>query len=87
MNMSIDSYVFMKPNIALIYLYFRANLELDGIRKQNEAETVKLHALIKKAELRSTSLSELVEQKNKENKELSKILDEVIARVGHGNTE
>ncbi|XP_011141342.2 putative leucine-rich repeat-containing protein DDB_G0290503 isoform X1 [Harpegnathos saltator] len=65
----------------------KANLELDGIRKQNEAETVKLHAMIRKAELKSNSLAELVEQKTKENKELAKILDEVIARVGHGNQE
>jgi len=48
---------------------------------------VKLHAMIRKAELKSNSLAELVEQKTKENKELAKILDEVIARVGHGNTE
>ncbi|XP_011864778.1 PREDICTED: myosin-4 isoform X2 [Vollenhovia emeryi] len=65
----------------------KANLELDRIRKQNEAETVKLHAMIRKAELKSNSLAELVEQKTKENKELAKILDEVIARVGHGNSE
>ncbi|KAL0101264.1 hypothetical protein PUN28_018809 [Cardiocondyla obscurior] len=65
----------------------KANLELDGIRKQHEAETVKLHAMIKKAELKSNSLAELVEQKTKENEELTKILDELIARVGHGNSE
>ncbi|XP_011159814.1 kinesin-like protein KIF15 isoform X3 [Solenopsis invicta] len=65
----------------------KANMELDGIRKQNEAETVKLHAMIRKADLKSNSLTELVEQKTKENKELAKILDEVIARVGHGNSE
>ncbi|XP_077265474.1 transforming acidic coiled-coil protein isoform X2 [Temnothorax americanus] len=65
----------------------KANLELDGIRKQNEAETVKLHAMIRKAELKSNSLAELVEQKTKENKELAKILDEVIARVGHGKSD
>lgn len=65
----------------------KANLELDGIRKQNEAETVKLHAMIRKAELKSNSLAELVEQKTKENKELTKILDEVIARVAPGNSE
>ncbi|XP_071562260.1 transforming acidic coiled-coil-containing protein 3-like [Temnothorax nylanderi] len=65
----------------------KANLELDIIRKQNEVETVKLHAMIRKAELKSNSLAELLEQKTKENKELEKILDEVIARVGHGNSE
>lgn len=48
---------------------------------------MKLHAIIKKSELEKNSLSELVEQKKKENKELAKILDEVIARVGHGNQE
>ncbi|XP_020285988.1 myosin heavy chain, cardiac muscle isoform isoform X2 [Pseudomyrmex gracilis] len=65
----------------------KANLELDAKEKQHEAETVKLHAIIRKAELKSNSLAELVEQKTKENKELAKILDEVIARVGHGNSE
>ncbi|XP_015597627.1 flocculation protein FLO11 isoform X2 [Cephus cinctus] len=64
----------------------KANLELEGSRKQNEAETVRLQAMVKKAELKSNSLSELVEQKTKENKELAKILDEVIARVGGPNT-
>lgn len=76
-----------RESVTLIASRFRANVELDDIRKQNEAETVKLHAMIRKAELKSNSLAELVEQKTKENKELAKILDEVIARVGHGNTE
>lgn len=80
-------YTFLGETNRINILYFRANLELDGIRKQNEAETVKLHAMIRKAELKSNSLAELVEQKTKENKELAKILDEVIARVGHGNSE
>ncbi|KAK1122945.1 hypothetical protein K0M31_008583 [Melipona bicolor] len=65
----------------------KANFELDAIRKQHEDETVKLHALVRKAELKSNSLAELVEQKTKENKELTQILDEVIARVGHQNVD
>ncbi|XP_012167364.2 centrosomal protein of 290 kDa isoform X2 [Bombus terrestris] len=65
----------------------KANFQLDAIRKQHEDETVKLHALVRKAELKSNSLAELVEQKTKENKELTQILDEVIARVGHQNAE
>ncbi|CAK9833833.1 Transforming acidic coiled-coil-containing protein 1 [Anthophora retusa] len=65
----------------------KANFELDAIRKQHEDETVKLHAMLRKAELKSNSLAELVEQKTKENKELTQILDEVIARVGHQNAE
>lgn len=63
--------------------FFRANLELEAIRKQHETETVRLQAMIRKAELKSNSLAEMVEQKSKENKELAAILDEVIARVGH----
>ncbi|XP_033219841.1 enolase-phosphatase E1-like isoform X2 [Belonocnema kinseyi] len=65
----------------------KANQELETIRKQNEGETVKLQAMLKKAELKSKSLTDLVEQKTKENKELTQILDEVIARVGSQNTD
>ncbi|XP_026667490.1 transforming acidic coiled-coil-containing protein 3 isoform X2 [Ceratina calcarata] len=65
----------------------KANYELDAMRKQHEDETVTLHAMVRKAELKSNSLAELVEQKIKENKELTQILDEVIARVGHQNAE
>ncbi|XP_015178489.1 PREDICTED: uncharacterized protein PFB0145c isoform X2 [Polistes dominula] len=60
----------------------KANLELVDIQKQHESETVKLHAMVRKAELKSNSLAEIVEQKTKENKELTQILDELIARVG-----
>lgn len=66
---------------------FRANFELDSIRRQHEDETVKLHAIVRKSELKSNSLADLVEQKTKENKELTQILDEVIARVGHQSVE
>ncbi|KAJ8684407.1 hypothetical protein QAD02_020199 [Eretmocerus hayati] len=59
----------------------KANLELSAIKKQNEAETVKLKAMVRKAELKSKSLEETVEQKTKENKELTQIIDEMIARV------
>ncbi|XP_012284854.1 uncharacterized protein LOC105702117 isoform X2 [Orussus abietinus] len=65
----------------------KANLELESIRKQQEAETVRLQAMVKKAELKSNSFAELVEQKTKENKELAKILDEVISRVGCQNVK
>ena len=56
-------------------------MELANIRKNNEAETMKLKALVRKAELKSKSLEETVEQKLKENKELTQIIDEMIARV------
>lgn len=65
----------------------KANFELDAIKKQHEDETVKLHAMVRKAELKCNSLTELVEQKTKENRELARLLDEVIARVGHQNAD
>lgn len=43
--------------------------------------------MLKKAELKSKSLADQVEQKTIENKELTKILDEVIARVGNKNKD
>ncbi|XP_044008633.1 interaptin isoform X2 [Aphidius gifuensis] len=60
----------------------KANHELDTIRKQHESDNVRVRAMLRKEELKSNSLAELVEQKTKENKELTQILDEVISRVG-----
>lgn len=51
------------------------------MRKQHESEIIKLRAMLKKEELKCNSLTEMIDQKTKENKELTKILDEVIARV------
>ncbi|XP_015114621.1 transforming acidic coiled-coil-containing protein 3 isoform X2 [Diachasma alloeum] len=65
----------------------KANQDLDVIRKQHESEMVKLRAILRKEELKSNSLTEIVEQKTKENKELTQILDEVIARVGAKSDE
>lgn len=65
----------------------RANSDLEEIRKQNDSESVRLRAMLRKAELKSNSLAELVEQKTKENKELTQILDELIARVGSNKAE
>lgn len=55
---------------------------MDTIRKQHESDNVRVRAMLRKEELKSNSLAELVEQKTKENKELTQILDEVISRVG-----
>lgn len=51
------------------------------MRKQHESEIIKLRAMLKKEELKCNSLTEMIDQKTKENKELTKILDDVIARV------
>lgn len=67
-----------------ICYYFRANHELDSIRRSHQAEISKLKAMLKKAELRATSLEESLEQKTKENQELTAICDELINKVGNG---
>lgn len=66
----------------LLLHYFRANQELDVRTKSQEAESAKLRALLKKAELRVSSLEITLEQKTKENQELMKICDELINKVG-----
>ena len=43
----------------------------------------RLTALLKKTEMKSTSLERTVEQKIKENEELTAICDELIAKVGN----
>ncbi|XP_072155803.1 uncharacterized protein [Bemisia tabaci] len=60
----------------------KANQELDVRTKSQEAESAKLRALLKKAELRVSSLEITLEQKTKENQELMKICDELINKVG-----
>ncbi|XP_063221219.1 uncharacterized protein LOC134530378 [Bacillus rossius redtenbacheri] len=62
-----------------------ANQELDAVRRAHAAESAKLHAMLKKAELKVSSLEEMLEQKIKENHELTHICDELINKVGAGN--
>ncbi|KAG8273135.1 Transforming acidic coiled-coil-containing protein 2 [Homalodisca vitripennis] len=61
-----------------------ANQELDLIRRSHQVEQAKLKAMLKKAEVRVTSLEESLEQKSKENQELAAICDELINKVGSG---
>lgn len=59
-----------------------ANQELDSVRRSQQAETAKLKAMLKKAEVKTSSLEEMLEQKVKENQELASICDELISKVG-----
>lgn len=59
-----------------------ANTELESAKKGVEAEVTVLRAQVKKAEMKISSLERNLEQKNKENAELSNICDELIAKVG-----
>lgn len=65
--------------------FSRANQELDQMRRTHQAELAKMNAMLKKSEVKSTSLEESLEQKTKENQELASICDELISKVGSGN--
>ena len=60
----------------------RANREIEHLSKSQDAEIARLTAMLKKAEMKAVSLERTVEQKNKENEELTAICDELIAKVG-----
>jgi predicted nuclease with TOPRIM domain len=55
---------------------------LDSVRRSQQAETAKLKAMLKKSEVKTSSLEEMLEQKVKENQELASICDELISKVG-----
>ncbi|XP_055929704.1 transforming acidic coiled-coil-containing protein 1-like isoform X1 [Argiope bruennichi] len=59
-----------------------ANAEIESAKKSGDAEVTVLRAQLKKAEMRISSLEKDLEQKNKENTELSNICDDLIAKVG-----
>ncbi|XP_067658075.1 transforming acidic coiled-coil-containing protein 3-like [Haliotis asinina] len=59
-----------------------ANMEIEKERKGHMSEMARLQAGLKKAELQISSLEKSLEQKVKENQELTAICDELIAKVG-----
>jgi len=59
-----------------------ANKEIDNISRGQDAEIAKLTALLKKTEMKATSLERTIDQKNRENQELTTICDDLIAKVG-----
>jgi Transforming acidic coiled-coil-containing protein (TACC). len=63
-------------------ILYSANQELDSVRRSQQAENAKFKAMIKKAEVKTSSLEEMLEQKVKENQELASICDELIGKVG-----
>lgn len=60
----------------------KANNELIDMKKNYEDEILRLTATIKKLELKNSSLKSAVEQRMKECEELSRICDDLIAKVG-----
>ena len=62
--------------------FLRANQRLDTVQKSREAEVAKLQALLRKAEMKVGNLERTIEQKTKENQELTAICDDLISQVG-----
>merc|ERR1712226_709408 len=60
----------------------KANAEIESVSGSHESETARLTAMLKKTEMKVASLERSVEQKVKENEELTAICDELIAKVG-----
>ncbi len=60
----------------------RASERLESIQRGGQAEIAKLQALLRKAEMRVTSFERTIEQKTKENDDLTAICDDLIAKVG-----
>merc|ERR1719450_765685 len=59
-----------------------ANKKLGEVKQSKAAEIAKLTALLRKAEMGVSSLEKQVEQKSKENQELTTICDDLISKVG-----
>lgn len=58
-----------------------ANEEIAQVRSKAQAEALALQASLRKAQLQIQSLEKTVEQKTKENDELNRICDELIAKM------
>merc|ERR1719309_546488 len=59
-----------------------ANDKMVEVGKSKEAEIARLTAMLRKAEMNVTSLQRNADEKDKENKELTKICDDLISKVG-----
>ena len=60
-----------------------ANEKMVEVGKSKEAEIARLTAMLRKAEMNVTSLQRKADEKDRENKELTKICDDLISKVGN----
>ena len=74
-NSKAEGYSKLMYILIIFSLYFT-------VSRSHEAETARLTAMLKKTEMKVASLERSVEQKVKENEELTAICDELIAKVG-----
>ncbi|KAI0229249.1 hypothetical protein LSAT2_020330 [Lamellibrachia satsuma] len=63
-------------------LGLRVTEELEKVRRTTDGELTRLQAALRKKDLQVHSLEQTVDQKTKENEELTKICDELINKVG-----
>jgi len=59
-----------------------ANQALEEIQRSKSGEISKLQIMLRKAEMKVSTLERTVEQKSRENKELTEICDDLISKVG-----
>ncbi|NXL96478.1 TACC3 protein, partial [Tyrannus savana] len=59
----------------------RANEEIAHIRNKADSEAAALQAILRKEQMRNQSLERSLEQKTKENDELTKICDDLISKI------
>eukprot|EP00096_Caligus_rogercresseyi_P011229 TRINITY_DN4352_c0_g1_i1.p1 TRINITY_DN4352_c0_g1~~TRINITY_DN4352_c0_g1_i1.p1 ORF type:complete len:392 (-),score=194.50 TRINITY_DN4352_c0_g1_i1:1291-2466(-) len=59
----------------------KANMEIENITKAQNSEIARISALLRKTEMKTSSLEKIVDQKVKENEELANICDELISKV------
>ncbi|NXK26935.1 TACC3 protein, partial [Arenaria interpres] len=64
-----------------ICFHFRANEEISQVRSKSKSEIAALQASLRKEQMRIQSLERTLEQKTKENDELTKICDDLILRM------
>ncbi|NWV01001.1 TACC3 protein, partial [Upupa epops] len=61
--------------------HFRANEEIAQVRGKAKSEIAALQASLRKEQMRTQSLEKSLEQKAKENDELTKICDDLISKM------
>ncbi|NWI16391.1 TACC3 protein, partial [Crypturellus soui] len=64
-----------------VFLQFRANEEIAQVRSRAKSESTALQASLRKEQMRIQSLERTLEQKTKENDELTKICDDLILKM------
>lgn len=55
---------------------------MENMKRSLEGDSSKLKAVLKKTEMRLSSVETTLDQKTKENEELTKLCDELISKLG-----